>query len=72
MTNVDAKQLKGLVFKGAKPVIVEVDGQNKTVYEPFQRDLTPDDVLNSREDGNTIIICTADGKKYTLPQTATK
>ncbi|MBN2427109.1 MAG: hypothetical protein JXK94_02105 [Deltaproteobacteria bacterium] len=56
---IDEKYLKGLKFHYGKP---------KVVHEPKERDLEPRDVLDWQEKGDTIVLVTADGRKYTVPR----
>jgi hypothetical protein len=58
----DKKLLEGLEFSGAKAKKDEKTG--KTVWTPFKRPLTEDDILSTSKDGK--IIVTKDGKKYDL------
>jgi hypothetical protein len=60
---IDAKWLKGLVFRTSKTV-EGTTGQVRMV--PEERELTPDDVLDWKDTGPRIVIITADGRKLTV------
>ena len=59
---IPAEFLDGLVFRSSR--------QKKTpegrVNVPIERPLTPGDVLNWKDNGPTVSIVTADGRKYTV------
>jgi hypothetical protein len=57
---IDGKFLSGLTYRTSK------QGEDGTRYIPETRDLTPADVLDWKDNGATIILVTADGRKYTV------
>lgn len=59
---IDAKYLKGLVYQSSEPRKTE-DG---TRHVPTSRDLEPADVLNWKDNGATVTIVTADGRKHVV------
>ncbi|WP_298434547.1 hypothetical protein [Geobacter sp.] len=63
---IDAKFLKGLVFRSSEPQKTE----EGTRHAPTKRDLEPADVLDWKDNGATITIVTADGQKHTVDKKA--
>ena len=66
--NIEAKLLKGLKFRDSVKKEVIKDGQKVYQYIPRERDLKSDDVLSSKDYGDTIVIVTSDGQKITIPR----
>ena len=64
---INEKYLKGLKFTEVERKEVKENGEKKTVSVVNERDLTPADVLATRETETDIIFVTADGQKYTKP-----
>lgn len=65
---IDAKYLKGLVYRSSA---FEKDKENGTTrHLPVKRDLTPEDVLDWKDNGSTITLVTADGQKYVVEKKA--
>lgn len=64
--NIDQKFLKGLKFKGAERKIIEKDGRKTVQGVPYERPLKPEDVIGMKDNGDSIVIVTADGQKYTV------
>lgn len=58
---IPAEYLTGLVFRSSKPKKTDTGKVNL----PTERPLTPADVLNWKDNGETVTIITADGQKYT-------
>ena len=63
---IDAKYLAGLTFRSAEKKKTTVNGEEKTVFVPTERELTVDDVLAVRDTGSEMIFVTGDGQKYTV------
>ncbi len=63
---IDPKYLKGLTFKSSEKKRTTVNGEERTVYVPQERDLAVEDVLEVRDAGTEMIFVTADGQKYTV------
>lgn len=63
---IDGKFLKGLTFRSSKPV----KGQDGTRHQPTERALKPSDVLNWIDQGETVVIVAADGRKYNVNKKA--
>lgn len=59
---IDKKYLAGLKFCSSKPA--------KEGYVPTERNLNPSDVLDWKDNGDTVTIVTADGKKYAVNKNA--
>jgi len=70
MAKIDPKFLKGLKFHGAEPKVVEKDGRKVNQNIPFERPLKEADVLDFKDAGDTVIIVTKDGRKYTVDKNA--
>jgi len=64
---IDRKFLKGLTFRSSKTVKGE-DGSKK--YQATERALTPSDVLDWLDKGETVVVVTADGRKYEVNKKA--
>lgn len=63
----DPDWLEGLIFKGAKVETVREKGQRpKVVGKPFERPLTPADVLSYAIGETAVTLVAADGKKHTV------
>ncbi|HIJ95790.1 MAG TPA: hypothetical protein HPP94_08665 [Desulfuromonadales bacterium] len=71
---IDRKFLEGLVFKGAtvETVTDEDSGREVARSKPFSRPLEQNDVLDWVDNGDTVTLVTADGKKYTVAKKAEK
>ena len=65
MATVEQKHLAELTFKTSKPVKGE-DGKKRFI--PQERKLTLADLLDQRDQGDTFIVVTKDGKKYVIPK----
>lgn len=61
MAKIKETYLTGLTFKSSKPVKGEGD---KITHQATERALRPDDVLNWTDQGETVVIVAADGRKY--------
>lgn len=59
---IEAKYLKGLVFQSSEPRKTD----EGTRHVPTTRDLEPTDVLDWKDNGATVTIVTADGRKYVV------
>ncbi len=64
---INKKYLAGLTFRTNQVV----KGEEGNRFAPLERELTPDDVLNWREEGTVLIIITADGRKYRVDRKPT-
>lgn len=60
----DSKWLKGLTFKTAEEKKFKEDGKETTRMVPVERALQVGDVLDWKDNGETVVIVTADGQKY--------
>ncbi len=60
------KYLKGILFRTSEAKKVNENNVEKLRYTPVERDLTVNDVLNYKDNGNVLIIVTKDGQKYTI------
>ena len=69
---IDKKYLAGLTFSGANVEDSEEDGKTVKRSVPFRRDLEQGDVLDWLDNGDSIIIVTADGRKHTVSKKAEK
>lgn len=69
MEPIDKKYLAGLTFKGSKPAKGE---EGKVEHRRFERALKPDDVLDWKDKGDTVVIVAADGRKHTVEKKAAK
>lgn len=71
---IDKKCLDGLIFRGATTETVkdEETGRETGRSVPFSRPLEQDDVLDWVDNGATITLVTADGKKHTVSKKAEK
>lgn len=67
-TALDPALLKGLKFRGAelKNVTDRDTGVVKEKSIPFERALTVDDVLDWFDKGDSVVLVTADGQKFTV------
>lgn len=69
---ISKQYLEGFTYSGSNARKVKEDGKERTVYIPFERPATPDDVLAWKiSDGNVVIVM-KDGKKYTVKAKAEK
>ena len=68
LPELDPEWLDGLVFRGAKHEKVkgEAGQRPKMVAKPYERPLTPADVLSFSVGEDTVTLVTADGKKHTV------
>lgn len=64
--NIDEKLLQGLRFRYSEEKIVTENGRKIKKYIPQERDLTVDDILSMKDYGDSLMIVTADGKKYSI------
>lgn len=64
----DSALIKGLRFRGAelKDVTDPDTKTRKTRSVPFERALAVDDVLAWSDKGDSVVLVTADGQKYTV------
>ncbi len=62
----DKKWLQGLKYRFSKPKEVERDGRTVTTYVAKERPMRVDDVLSWKDQGDTVIMVTADGRKLTV------
>lgn len=69
---IDAKYLKGLKFRTSEAKKVKENGADKTKYIPVERDLTQDDVLDWKDNGDSVTIVTKDGQKYGVSKSPDK
>ena len=67
---IDAKLLAGLTFRTTKEEKDEAGNVTRNI--PVVRELTPADVLDWKDNGPTVTIVTADGKKLTVDKKPTK
>lgn len=66
MAKIDAKLLEGLTFTGSEGKTAEKDGRKVKKNIPFERPLAPEDVLDFKEVGDTVVIVAKDGRKHTV------
>ncbi|EAT16071.1 hypothetical protein HTZ97_16335 [Desulfuromonas acetoxidans] len=64
---ITAAQLKGLKYNSAVRKKVKEDGKEVVKTSLIERQLTVKDVLAARQDGDEIVIATADGRKHRIP-----
>lgn len=64
---IDGKWLKGLVFRTSERKQPKGEAAR---HVPVERKLRPSDVLAWEDQGETIVIVTADGSKYSVDKTA--
>jgi hypothetical protein len=70
---IDVRYLEGLTYSGSGPKEQKQEnGGKKTVYVPFERAATPDDVADWKDKGDSISVVMKDGKKYTVAKKAAK
>lgn len=69
---IDKKYLAGLQFRDATREEAETEDGRKVVNTPITRDLTVDDVLDWTDNGPSVTLVTADGRKYTVEKKAEK
>lgn len=69
---IDSKYLKGLKFRTSESKKVKEGGAEKTRFFPVERDLTQDDVLDWKDNGDSVVIVTKDGQKYNVSKTPEK
>ena len=63
---IDAKYLKGLVYRSSEPRKTE----EGTRHVPTERELAPGDVLDWKDNGATVTIVTGDGQKHVVEKKA--
>lgn len=68
MAKITAEHLKGLKFQTSRVVEVEEDGKKVKKSYPDQIDMLPEHVLSTREEGDRLIIVSADGRKHRVPK----
>lgn len=70
---IDKKLLAGLKFRTSEAVEVKgEDGRPGKKFIPKERTLALDDVLDWKDCGDSVVIVTADGQKYTVSKTKGK
>lgn len=63
----DKKWLEGLKFKTSEPREVKgEDGRPGKQHIPKERALRQEDILSWKDNGNSVVLVTADGQKYTV------
>jgi urease accessory protein UreE len=62
----DPKWLEGLSFSFAEKTMIEKDGRKTLHAVPKKRPLKEEDMLDWKDNGETVVIVTKDGKKYTV------
>lgn len=67
---IDPKYLKGLKFRFSEPKEVIEEGRTITRYFPQERAFKQEDVLSWKDNGDNIILVTADGRKVTVSKKA--
>lgn len=68
MAKIEQKHLEGLVFRTSTPKVKKEDGVEKIRNTPVERPLTLDDIMSQRDAGDSFVIVTKDGQKYTIPK----
>jgi len=63
---IDAKLLKGLRYRTSEGKRVNEDGRNVMKYAPVERPMRQEDVLDWKDNGQTVTMVTADGQKLTV------
>lgn len=63
---IDKKYLAGLKFRSSEAK----KSAEGVKHIPTERDLTPEDVLDWKDNGPSVTIVTADGQKYTVEKAA--
>lgn len=70
---IDKKYLAGLKFRTSETVDVKgEDGRPGKKFVPRERALTPEDVLDWKDTGGSVVMVTADGQKVTVTKTKGK
>lgn len=70
---IDKKLLAGLKFRTSEAVEVKgEDGRPGKKFIPKERALKPEDVLDWKDAGGSVVIVTADGQKYTVSKSGAK
>ena len=67
MAKVELKHLAGLEHRSSKG---EKDEKGKMIYTPVKRPLVLDDITGQVDNGDSFVITTTDGRKYTVPKKA--
>ncbi len=68
---IDKSLLEGLTFRTSKEVEVkDEEGKKKKEYQKIVRPLTPEDVLDWKDNGARVTIVTRDGKKHEVEKKA--
>lgn len=62
----DKKWLEGLKFKTSEEKIVEEEGRKVKKFIPKERPLKESDILGWKDNGNSIVLVTADGQKVSV------
>ena len=71
MERIDKKYLKDLTFSSSRTREKEgKDGKKIIQHLPTERALQPEDVLSWKDYGETIVMVTADGHKYTVEKSS--
>lgn len=63
---IDEKYLKGLKFSSSEGKKVKGENGDKIKHTPVERDLKPADVLDWKDNGESVTIVTADGRKHVV------
>lgn len=63
---IDKKYLAGLVFKTSKATKVKGEDGERVQHRPLERQVSPADVLDWKDNGRALVIVTADGQKHTV------
>jgi hypothetical protein len=70
--SIDAKYLDGLTFRDVKQQKVKTEDGDMMKMFPFDRPLTPDDVLDWVDKGDTVSIVTGDGQRHIIDKKSGK
>lgn len=62
----DKKWLEGLKFKTSEAKVIEEEGRKVKKFVPKERALKQEDVLSWKDNGNSVVLVTADGQKVTV------
>ena len=69
--SIDAKLLKGLTYRTSEVKKTKDDnGKDKKTWMPVERPLKPEDVLDWKDRGGTVVIVAKDGRKYRVEKEA--
>lgn len=68
---IDARLLKGLTYRTSEVKKTKDDnGKEKRSWTPVERALKPEDVLDWKDRGGTVVIVAKDGRKYRVEKAA--